>query len=522
MQQLDLATIFRQAVADHRAGRLQPAEAGYRRVLEAAPGHADSLHYLGLIAAQVGRHDLAADLIARAVAVRPVMPDYSNNLGLSLTALGRFGEAADAFRRAIALAPDLAEAHSNLGNALRSLGRPAEAELSYRRALQLAPDLAPAHNNLGAALADLDRLDEAEQSYRQALRCNPVYPEAYNNLANAVRGQGHWRAAIEYCREAVALAPDYAEAHYNLGWALLLTGDFAEGWPEFEWRWRVEGGAGTPGFGVPLWRGEPLEDRTLLLHAEQGAGDSFMFCRYAERAAKLGRVLLVAPPALVGLFKRLSGLAGVFAAGAELPPFDLHCPLLSLPLAFGTTLDSVPDAVPYLAADPGRVAIWRDRLRTIEGPRVGLVWAGNPAQRDDRRRSMTLADLAPLATLPALNFISLQKGRAETPPAGMRFFDWTEELQDYDDTAALIETLDLVLAVDTGVAHLAGALGRPVWLMNRFEPYFAWLTEREDSPWYPTLRQFRQNRAGEWGPVVESVRKALALRSWQTTALGGG
>jgi len=212
-------------------------------------------------------------------------------------------------------------------------------------------------------------------------------------------------------------------------------------------------------------------------------------------------------------------VAEIVPAGAALPPFDLHCPLLSLPRAFGTLLASVPAEIPYLTADPHRVAAWQARLADIEGPRIGLVWGGNPAQSDDRRRSIPLAALAPFATVPGITFVSLQKGRREAPPDGLRLIDWTDDLHDYDDTAALIAALDLVIGVDTGVAHLAGALGRPVWIMNRFEPYFAWLTDRSDSPWYPSLRQFRQTRRGEWGDVIESVRAALAAEPWQTNAL---
>jgi tetratricopeptide (TPR) repeat protein len=510
VQRHDLATIFRQAMTDHRAGRLQQAEAGYRRILAADPGHGDSLHYLGLIAAQVGRHDVAADLIARAVASRPGVPDYHNNLGLSLMALGRFEAAADAHRHAIRLEPSLAAAHSNLGNALKALGRPEEAAASCRQALELLPGFAAAHNNLGAALADLDRLGEAEACYRSALRCEPAYPEAYNNLGNAARGQGRWQEAVGHIRQALALAPDYVEAHYNLAWSLLLNGDYAEGWREFEWRWRLEAGAPARASGVPQWRGEPLGDRVLLLHAEQGAGDTLMFCRYAALAARLGRVLLEVPAPLVELLSGLPGLAGVYATGTSLPAFDLQCPLLSLPLAFGTEVATIPADVPYLRADPARVAQWRRRLLSVEGRRVGLAWAGNPAQRDDRRRSIPLASLAPLGEVPGIAFVSLQKGRRDAPPAGMRLHDWTDELHDYADTAALIEALDLVIGVDTGVVHLAGALGRPVWVMNRFDPYFAWLLERADSPWYPTLRQFRQTVPGQWTAVIEAVRNALA------------
>src|SRR5580658_181258 len=521
-EQRGLAAIFRQAVADHRAGRLQQAEAGYRRILAADPGHADSLHYLGLIAAAIGRHDLAVALIGRALRSRPGAADFFNNLGLSLIALGRFAEAAEAHQRAIRLEPGMAAAHNNLGNALKALDGPAAAEVHYRRALELDPGFAAAHNNLGAALADRDRLGEAESYYRAALRLDPVYPEAHNNLATSLRGQGRWEEAIEHCRRAVAQAPDHADAHYNLAWSLLLAGHYREGWREFEWRWRLEGGKGARTFDVPLWRGEPLGDRVLLLHAEQGAGDSFLFCRYVLLAARLGRVILEVPQPLVGLLAGLPGLAGIYPAGSTLPAFHLHCPLLSLPLAFGTEIGTIPAEVPYLHADPDRVACWQRRLAPHPGPRFGLVWAGNPAQRDDRRRSIAPARFAPLAEVPGLTLVSLQKRRGDPQPAGLDLFDPTADLVDYAETAALIEALDLVIGVDTGVVHLAGALGKPVWVLNRFEPYFVWLVDRTDSPWYPTLRQFRQLAPGEWDPVIESVRDALSAMEWRRGLAGRG
>jgi tetratricopeptide (TPR) repeat protein len=506
----DPAPIFRAAVADFRAGRLDRAEAGFRQVLDVAPDHADSLYYLGLIAARIERHDLATALIERAAGIRPGVADYQNDLGLSLHAIGRFGAAVEALTRAVRLQPKLAEAHNNLGNALRALGRKQDAEASFRRAIALKPGLAAAHNNLGVALADQDLLPEAERCYRAALASAPSYPEAFNNLANAVRGQGGWQDSIDHARRAAALAPDYPEAHYNLAWSLLLTGQYREGWQEFEWRWRLPGG-GRRSFGVPQWRGEALGDRLLLLHAEQGAGDSFLFCRYAALAAERGRVVLEAPEALLGMLADLPGLAGTIRAGTPLPEIDLHCPLASLPLAFDTVLTTIPASTPYLSADPGRIEAWRDRLRSTSGKRIGLVWSGNPAQRDDRRRSIALARLAPFGQIPGCTFVSLQKGRVEAAPACLDLLDWTAELHDYTDTAALIAALDLVIAVDTGVAHLAGALGRPVWLLNRFDPYFIWLTDRPDSPWYPTLRQFRQTVPGGWDGVVDEVCRALTV-----------
>ncbi len=505
---IDLQRLFARATEHHRAGRLKEAEAEYRRVLAAEPGHADSLHFLGLIAAQLGHSDIAIELIGNAIRIQPFMPDYHNNLGLALSAADRLEEAAQRFRDAIRLQPDLAEARNNLGNALKDLGRHDEAERAYRASLRLKPDFAAAHNNLGVVLAAAERLEEAEACYRRALALDPNYPEAFNNLANAVRGLGRHDEAEACCRRALALDPAYAEAHYNLSWVLLLTGQYEEGWREFEWRWRLKSKHAPRRFDRPLWTGEALDGRTLLLHAEQGAGDSFMFCRYVPMAAALGPVVLEAPKPMVRLFEQLRGPVAVVTAGEVPPPFDLHCPLLSLPLAFGTTLASIPAETPYLEPDPASAEAWRQRLSALSGRRVGLVWAGNPDQPDDRRRSIATEALAPLGMVAGISFVSLQKGARSLPP-GLDIVDWTAELGDYADTAALIAGLDLVIAVDTGVAHLAAALGKPVWLMNRFDPYFAWLTERTDSPWYPDLRQFRQRRPGDWAGVIADLSIAL-------------
>jgi tetratricopeptide (TPR) repeat protein len=501
------AAFFGQAVEHHQAGRLQQAEAAYRRVLEIMPDHADSLHLLGVIASQLGRPDLAAGLIGNAVRLQPFAPDYHNNLGLALNALDRLREAEACYREAIRLRPDFAEARNNLGNALKDMRRLDEAERCYRAALRLRSDFAAAHNNLGALLAQRDNLVEAEACYRAALGLVPNYPEALNNLSNAVRGLGRPAEAVQLCRQALALDPSYAEAHYNLSWVLLLTGQYEEGWREFEWRWRLRSPAKRRNLSQPLWTGEPLDGRTLLLHAEQGAGDSFMFCRYAPLAAARGRVVLEAPKPLVRLLATLPGIDAVIEAGETPPPFDLHCPLLSLPLAFGTTLATIPAATPYLSAAPDLVEPWRRRLAELDGLRVGLVWAGNPDQADDGRRSIATEQIAALSGVPGIAFVSLQKGGH--PPASFPMADWTDELDDYADTAALIDGLDLVIGVDTGIVHLAGALGKPVWLLNRFDSCWRWLAGRRDSPWYPTLRLYPQPRPGDWDSVMAEVARDL-------------
>ncbi len=355
-------------------------------------------------------------------------------------------------------------------------------------------------------------------AHRRAIALKADFPEAYTNLGNALKGQGNIAAAIAACRQAIALNPDLPDAHHNLSLTLLLNGEFAEGWREYEWRWQTKQ-LRPRGFAQPLWSGEAVDGRVLLLHAEQGYGDMIQFCRYVPLVAARGRVVLEAPRALVRLFSGLAGVERIVVQGDPLPAFDLHCPLLSLPRAFATTLETIPGGVPYLGTDPAQVSAWRDRLAGLARLRVGLVWAGEPRATDrirgavDRRRSISLGHFARLAGVGGIAFVSLQKGEAaaqtRSPPPGLRLHDWTGELEDFADTAALIAALDLVISVDTAVVHLAGALGKPVWLLNRFDTDWRWLLDREDSPWYPTLRLFRQHRPGDWAGVLERVAAAL-------------
>jgi Tfp pilus assembly protein PilF len=485
----DIARRFAVAHEHHQAGRLFKAEKLYRQILTVDPRHVDSLHFLGVIAYQVGHADDAIGLMRRAVALNDRIPELHGNLGTALQARDRLDEAIASYRRALALKPDFAAALNNIGNVLKAQGRLDEAMAFYQKALAVMPDYAEPHHNLSTILSDQGRPDEAAASYRQA----------------------------------VAIKPDYADAHYNLALALLSRGDMTAGWQEHEWRWKTaQMTKAWRTFAQPQWRGEAADGRTLLIHAEQGFGDTLQFCRYAPLAAARGlRVILEVPERLVRLLHDLPGVDQVVADGEKLPPFDLHCPMLSMPLALETTLATIPRDVPYLHADAAQVAAWRTRLAALEdqGPRIGLVWAGNPrlyqpgAPSVDRRRSITLGHFAAFAGLESAAFISLQKDDAahqtKTPPAGLTIHDWTAELSDFAATAALIEALDLVIGVDTAVIHLAGALGKPVWLLNRFDSCWRWLLERDDSPWYPTLRQFRQPSPGDWNTVLAKVRAEL-------------
>jgi tetratricopeptide (TPR) repeat protein len=506
--------VFATALQQHQAGHLDAAEDLYWQVLAADSRHADSLHLLGVIAYQGGHHDLAVDRICRAIAINPRVASYHASLGNALEQQQRLEEAIACYRLAIELDPDFPEAHLNLGAALQEQGLLEAAIACYRRAIELDPDDSDAHNNLGNALAEQGQLDEAVTSLHRALDLHPDDPEEHNNLGIALQEEGQLHEAVASYRRAIDLNPDYPEAHHNLAMALLALGDMAAGWEEYEWRW--ETALMLPAwrnFAQPQWRGEAAEGRTLLVHAEQGLGDTMQFCRYAPLAAASGlRVVMEVPKPLVRLLHPLAGVDLVVESDGQLPPFDLHCPMLSLPLAFGTTLATIPAAGPYLHAAPLAAASWRARLAATGGARlrVGLAWAGNPRLHSpalaavDRRRSIALDRLAPLFDLHGVQFVSLQKDGPMAPGA-FALTDWMDEMADFADTASLIAGLDLVISVDTAVAHLAAALGRPVWLLDRFDCCWRWLAGRRDSPWYPTLRFYRQPQPGDWESVIAEV-----------------
>ena len=425
---------------------------------------------------------------------------------------GRLDEAVACFRDALDRSPDFVEAHYNLGVALAERGRPDEAAVCYRRTLELRPGFAEAHNNLGNLLRGQGRLDEAIACFRRTLDLRPDLPGGHISLGNALKEQGRLDEAVACYRRALDLQPDFAEGHYYLAMSLLARGEMAAGWEEFEWRWKTPAMIhARRNFAQPQWRGEPAPGRTLLIHPEGGFGDTLQFCRYARLAAERGlRVILEVPTPLVRLLQTLAEVDRVVAKGEDLPAFDLHCPMLSLPLALKTTLETIPGTTPYLRADPLQVASWQARMAAMEnkGFRVGLVWAGNPRYEYNRNRSLAPDVLAPLFGVPGTHFVSLQKD-GPAAPAHLPLTDVMEEIKDFADTAALIANLDLVMSVDTAVVHLAAALGKPVWLLDRFDPDWRWLTGRRDSPWYPTLRIYRQQQPGDWVSVIADIARDL-------------
>jgi len=447
-------------------------------------------------------------------------PSFWNELGRGLAARERYEEALACYDYALTLKGDVPQIWNNRGNTLRNLDRLDEAEKSIREALRLKPDFANAHYNLAIVLDYLGHFEEAEASVRTALRLQPEHAFAHSNLGDILYNLGRAGEAEASYRTALRLSPENAVWRVSLGLTLLLGGRLEEGWKEFEWRWQMErmGTLGRP-FPLPPWNGEPIGDRVILLLADEGNGDTLQFCRYVPQVASCaGRTILAVQPDLVRLLSRLPGVSEIIPEGVRPPSFDLWCALMSLPYAVGTTLETIPATTPYLTADPADVAHWCKRLAGFAGLRVGLCWAGGQSSNlrqivVDRRRSITLDALAPLGEVSGVQFISLQKGppaaQALRPPPGMELHDFVEDLHDFADTAALIDNLDLVISVDTAVAHLTGALGRPVWVLNRFDTCFRWPRDREDSPWYPSARQFRQLTPGDWSSVISRAQGAL-------------
>lgn len=557
LQPLDAAAHGNRGAALHALGRPAEALQSYDRAAALRPDQAKAHFNRGVVLYTLGRLDEAVDAHRRSTALQPAFADAHRNAGRALRELGRGGEALAAYDTALALRPGDAELHTARGNVLCDLHRPAEALEAYDRALALKPDHvdawsnrmvalrdlrrpeealesceraialepgnAQAHNKRGSALYEFQRLDEALASFDRAIALDPDDAQAHLNRANLLGQQRRFDDAMASFDRALALDPDDPEAHFHQAMCRLTLGDEAEGWRQYEWRWRTrQFGEATREFAMPLWLGgESLKGRTILVHAEQGLGDVLQFCRYPPVLAELGaRVVFEVYPGLVRLMERLAGVGAVIKRGAPLPACDFHVPLMSLPLALGARAHE--HAAPYLSPDPADAAAWARRLDGIEGFRVGLCWAGGArpdqpiAHAIDLRRSLPLTAFRPLADLPGVRFVSLQKG----PPSAelLAAADWscgpivdpTQDLDDFADTAALVANLDLVIACDTSTAHLAGAVGKPVWILNRFDGCWRWGHGREDSPWYPTARLFTQAKPGDWAGVIAAVRTALA------------
>ncbi len=532
-------------------GDLDEAIACYEQVLRRAPDHAGTCSNLGEVLRQKGRLKEALAYCERAVQLRPDFAQAHVHLGLALSSDERFEEAATHLREGLRLQPNLADGHHGLGYALLQLRRAEEAVSEFEAALRLRPELADAHSNLGSALVRLGRFDEAMDHFREALRLKPTSTDTFLHRAHCLWQMGRFDEAAASAEEAVRLKPDsaeahnvlgvvlmkagkpaeavaefsravelkpeFAQAHFNRGLAYLLMGDYRRGWPDYEWRWRCRDFVTQPIREDAGWDGSPLAGRTILLHAEQGMGDALQFIRFTPLVKRQGGTVLVAcAPALMPLLSRFAGVDHVLDNRSLVVPFDVEAPLLSLPGKLGTTLETIPAQVPYLFGDPAREEHWRKELSRFPGFKVGIAWQGNRDHPEDRLRSAHLRHFAPLAR-EGVHLINLQlgAGREQIDAVADRFAvaelsprsqeaAWT-----FLDTAAVMRGLDLVIAVDTAVAHLAGGLGVPTWVALAFAPDWRWLLDREDSPWYPTVRLFRQKRFGDWDDVFERMGREL-------------
>jgi Flp pilus assembly protein TadD len=523
----------------------------FRQLLELQPHSADALYKLGRALIRLGRMDEALDALQPAVQLLPNAAEAHNDLGYALAALGHHEQATGAYRQAIVLRSNYALAHNNLGTSLVELGSLVDAVEEYQEALRLQPDYPEAHHNLGLALVALQRHEEAVRCYRQAIRLKPAFAAAHADLGVALLRQGEFAEAEKCLRRAIDITPEFAEAHSGLGALLqeqgdlegamvryeealrlkadcafahscramiwLVQGKLEQGWAEYEWRWRCKG-AVRRSFDQPQWDGSPLKGRTILLHAEQGLGDTIQFVRYASLVQERGgRVVLGCQKPLLQLLSRSPGIDQLVVEGSALPPFDVHLALLSGPHILGTTLATVPARVPYVSADPDLVEHWRRELRVLNGLKVGIVWQGNPAYNSDRRRSIPLIEFALLARLPNVHLVSLQNGvgldQLTLLPKDFRVLDFGDRLDQnagpFMDTAAIMMNLDLVIAPDTAIAHLAGALGARVWVAVARNPNWRWLLGRDDTPWYPTARLFRQRENEDWSGVMQRMAAAV-------------
>jgi tetratricopeptide (TPR) repeat protein len=515
---LTLPEAIKRAAAAYERGQFGEAEQLARAILDVRADYFDALHLIALVEAGQRRHAEALASFDRALAVRPDYAEALYNRGVTLQELKRFTDALASYDRALAVRPDYAEALYNRGNALKELQRFDEALASFDRALAVRPEHPDTLNNRGNTLKELQRFDEALASFDRALVVRPGYAETLNNRGNTLKELKQFDAALASFDRALAVRPDYADAHWNESLVRLLTGDFVRGWKKFEWRWKNESLNPSPrNFAQPLWLGKNgIEGKTILLHSEQGLGDTIQFCRYVPLVAARGaRVLLQVPESLRDLMASLAGVTQVIGPTSKLPDFDLHCPLLSLPLAFETRLDTIPSATPYLSASSESVRSWNTWLGLKYRPRIGLVWSGSPAHKNDHNRSIKLRTLIQLLDIDA-TFVSLQKDiRADDATLlndRSDLLHFGDKLKDFSDTAALISNLDLVISVDTSVAHLAGALAKPVWVLLPFLSDWRWLLDRDDSPWYPTALLYRQYAAGDWSGVVGHVGVELVKR----------
>lgn len=500
----------RRAAAAFTAGDLAEAESLSRALLRRDPRSADALHHLGLIAHRRGQPADAIALLRRALRLAPKNANVHFNLGVVLIETGDVAAAIESQRAAVACDPEYGAAWSSLSAALYQAGQFDEAVAAARRAVELSPCMVGAAVNLAIALEATGEETAPVAAFLACVERNPESADAWFELARALQRRGQAQAAIQAYERTCTLRPDHVMAHAQCALARLLVGDLARGWAEYEWRLRRPG-LDARRSTAPRWRGEDLADRTILVHTEQGLGDALHMVRYLAPLAEVARAVIVeVDRAVLPVVPRVPRVTAV-ASGEVIPAHDVVSPLLSLPLRFGTTLETIPGRAPYLHVDASRVDAWDKMLSERGGGRrVGLVWAGNPDHDNDHNRSIPFASLAPLVEQAGFAWYGLHNRPLDAGAAAAGVIDLSARLTDLGETAAAIMGMDLVITVDTAVAHLAGGLGKPVWILVPFVPDWRWLLDRDDSPWYPTARLFRQRRAGDWDAVIGRVAAALS------------
>ena len=490
------------------------------KAIQLKPDYADAYYNRGNALKALEQFDAAIASYDKAIQLKPDYADAYSNRGLALKELEQFDAAIASYDKAIQLKPDLAEAYYNRGNALQDLKQFDAAIASYDKAIQLKPDYADAYSNRGLALQGLKQFDAAIASYDKAIQLKPGYAEAYYNRGNALQDLKQFDAAIASYDKAIQLKPDYVEVYWNNSLALLRLGDFSRGWELYEWRWRrddpiFEG----RGFTKPLWLGiESLQNKTILIHAEQGLGDTIQFCRYVKSVTSIAaKVVLEVQPSLVKLMEELDLSLDILARGTTLPNFDYHCPLLSLPLAFQNIGDTAIPTESYIKAGQARIEKWRSHFNN-EQFNIGINWQGNANLKIDIGRSFPLALFEGVASFSKVKLFSLQKNEGTEQlnnlPKEMVIESFGEDVDSegaFLDTAAIIKSLDLVITSDTAVAHLAGALGCRVWLVLKWVPDWRWMLDEDSSSWYPSMRLFRQNKADDWEGVFDKIESELNL-----------
>jgi tetratricopeptide (TPR) repeat protein len=537
--------------------KFQEAEHFFQQAASIDQNFPPLYHNFGLHYSKRKLYEKAIALFDRALQIFPDYLPFHSDRGCALAEIGRLKEALDSHNRAVAMAQSDARAYSNRaqtyfklrdyvgavrdsdealkhdpnypnawlgrGNALCILRRDGEALTAYDNALALKPDLPEAWGGRGTALCKLKRHDEAFAAFEKALDLKPDFAEAWNDRGNVFYELQRYDEALAAYERALTLKPGFADAMFGEAFIRLLLGDAVRGWSKYESRWDThQHMAQRRDFTQPKWLGESsIAQKTILIHAEQGLGDTLMACRYTPMVAALGaKVILEIQPALLPLMQGLDGVSQLVATGAPLPPFDVHCPMMSLPLAFRTQMDTIPANTPYLKTPTDAVAGWRARLNG-DGFKIGIGWAGNPDFRRDHDRSILLKNILPVCSVEGARFFSIQKdlrnGDREILQSNPRIVHMGGEIRDFRDTAAIMESLDLIISSDTSIVHLAGALGKPIWILLPFNPDWRWMLERGDSPWYPTARLFRQRSDGDWRSVTDEVvaelRKLIAGRS---------